>query len=81
MIRLDTCTLLWLVLDQSRLSESAREVMGESAGRIYVSPITAFEIGQKCARGKLELSRSPAEWFPLALRLHGLLEARFSNDP
>jgi PIN domain nuclease of toxin-antitoxin system len=39
--------------------------------------MSAFEIGQKHARGKLELSLPPSEWFPLALKLHGIHEARF----
>ena len=54
MILLDTCTLLWLALDQSGLSPSARLCLSERAGNLYVSAITAFEIGQKCAAGKLK---------------------------
>ena len=77
MILLDTCVLLWLALDQSHLSSTARQTLAAQAGRLWVSPITAFEIGQKHAAGKLELALPPARWFPRALELHGLREARF----
>ena len=46
MILLDTCALLWLALDQSQLSATARQTLAAHAGRLWVSPITAFEIGQ-----------------------------------
>lgn len=46
---------------------------------VKVSPITAFEIGQKAARGKLQLNLPPEKWFPLALELHGLREAAFHS--
>ncbi len=80
MILLDTCTLLWLTLDQTGLSERAKALLRANPGSLYVSPITAFEIGQKYARGKLELSLPPDTWFELALHLHGLKEARLDSQ-
>lgn len=80
MILLDTCALLWLALDQSQLSPTARQTLAAHAGRLWVSPITAFELGQKYAAGKLELALPPARWFPRALELHGLRESRFDAD-
>jgi PIN domain nuclease of toxin-antitoxin system len=79
MILLDTCTLLWLALDPSKLSPSAHARLADPAERVWVSAITAFELGQKHAKGSLELNLPPAEWFSRALvshRLHALaLEA------
>lgn len=72
MILLDTCTLLWLTIDQTGLSERARLCLQEHAGQLSVSAISAFEIGQKAASGKLKLKLKPAAWFPKACELHGL---------
>ncbi|MBC8126730.1 MAG: type II toxin-antitoxin system VapC family toxin [Gloeobacteraceae cyanobacterium ES-bin-144] len=72
MILLDTCTLLWLVLDQSGLSSRAKQKIQEQAGSLHVSAISAFEIGQKASSGKLKLKLKPVAWFPRACELHGL---------
>ncbi len=72
MLLLDTCTLLWLTSDQSKLSQAARQVLSANAGHLYVSAISGFEIAQKVAKGKLALPRPPTQWMELALRLHGL---------
>jgi PIN domain nuclease of toxin-antitoxin system len=72
MFLLDTCTLLWLVNDQSKLSPAATRAISTNAQELYVSAISGFEIAQKFARGRLVMSRSPAEWMKLALQLHGL---------
>ena len=72
MILLDTCTLLWLVLDQSGLSQRAKDRLRQHAGTLHVSAVSAFEIGQKAASGKLRLKLKPAIWFPRACELHGL---------
>jgi PIN domain nuclease of toxin-antitoxin system len=78
-ILLDTCVLLWLAIDQTGLSEASRLILRSHAGQLYVSPISAFEIGQKVAQGKLELQLSPGQWFPRALELHGLAETSFHS--
>ena len=71
-ILLDTCALLWLTLDQSGLSLRARRCLHDHAGSLHVSAVTAFEIGQKVAAGKLQLKMTPGVWFPRACQLHGL---------
>ena len=72
MILLDTCALLWLATDHALLSEEARRLIRRHAGALFVSTISAFEIGTKHRKGKLTLSRAPSEWFPLALEVHGI---------
>lgn len=79
MILLDTCTLLWLVSDQKKLSEHAIQIIRESIGTIFVSAITAFEIGVKCGKGLLKLPSPPSVWFEEALELHGLVEIPVSS--
>lgn len=80
MILLDTCTLLWLATDQAALSNVARAEILKSAGSIYVSSISAFEIAIKAKKGKLILPKPPLEWFKLALSLHGLSEIHINAD-
>ena len=72
MLLLDTCTLLWLTSDQTKLSSVARQALSDNTGHLYVSAISGCEIAQQVAKGKLVLSRPPAQWMGLALRLHGL---------
>lgn len=74
MILLDTCTLLWLADDQSRLSERARELIEQNPDSLFVSAISAFEIGLKSRAGRLALPMDPKEWFRRAIEQHGLLE-------
>ncbi len=68
---LDTCGLLWLVEGGGRLSAAARERL-ENAPVLYISAISAFEIGLKCSSGKLRLPVLPAEWFETVVDHHGL---------
>lgn len=74
MILLDTCTLLWLVAGADRLSAAARERLREGAGELFVSAISAFEIGVKQRKGKLALPMDAERWFTRAVEFHGLLE-------
>lgn len=80
MIVLDTCTLLWLTSEPEALSGKAIRTIRQHRGAVFVSAISAFEIGQKAARKKLTLPVSVSDWFPRALRLHGLLECPVTGD-
>ena len=72
MLLLDTCAFLWLVADQRRLSERAKNLIRQNAADLYVSAITAFEIGVKHRKGALSLPFSPKEWISEALEHHGI---------
>ncbi len=74
MTLLDTCTLLWLVSGSDRLHPTARQTILANRGQLFVSAISAFEIGIKTAKGRLALPLPPQEWFERALRFHGLRE-------
>lgn len=39
-----------------------------------MSAISAFEVGTKHRRGSLALPSEPRDWYPQAIRLHGLQE-------
>ena len=71
---LDTCTLLWLASTPRRLPPKVRRVIANNAGNLFISAITAFEIGIKHRRGALELPLAPDEWIAQALDHHGVQE-------
>ena len=65
-VLLDTCTLLWLVGEQSRLSDRAKTLI-IGADSVGVSSISAFEIALKHRKGRLELPFDPTDWRQKAL--------------
>ena len=68
---LDTCALLWLAEGSPRLSKVARGRVREAA-IVYVSAISAFEVGLKHRAGKLVLPLPPQEWFASVIDHHAL---------
>ena len=79
MTLLDTCTLLWLVADPSKLSDAAKEVLSKEDELLFVSAITAFEIGLKHRKGRLSLPMEPDDWYQQVLSFHGLGEIQVSG--
>src|ERR1051325_10175242 len=71
MILLDSCVLIWLAADQSQISALAK---AELEKRVFISAISAFEIGQKAAAGKLKLPSPIDIWFPAIIKQHMLEE-------
>ena len=74
MLLLDTCTLLWLAGDPTKLSGHAADLIRHHADGLFVSAISAFEIAVKHRRGGLRLPMEPQEWIPAALKHHGVNE-------
>lgn len=68
---LDTCALLWLAGGHARLSRELLEVI-DLADRVYLSPISAWEISLKVARGQLALPLEVEGWFGRVTEHHGL---------
>ena len=77
---LDTCAVLWLARDASRLGRTALESVRESPDTLYVSAISAFEIGVKHRKGKLDLDMSPEDWWRLAVNHHQLQVLPVTDD-
>lgn len=74
MFLLDTCALLWLASGDRALSKAAREAIGSPNAPLYVSAISAFEIGVKERRGALKLPLAADRWYAQALAHHGVEE-------
>ncbi len=52
---LDTHTFLWFILDDLKLSTTARDLIVDPTNDIEVSPATSWEIAIKISLGKYEL--------------------------
>jgi PIN domain nuclease of toxin-antitoxin system len=66
--------MIWLAADEP-VAASATAAMDEAYRRdeaVWVSPISAWEIGILAARGRMALSTSPQAWFRKALAQIGV---------
>lgn len=68
---LDTCAFIWLATGDGRLSRFAREAIS-AADCVFVSPISAWEIGQKHRQGKLRLPMTPQKLFDAVVERYAL---------
>ena len=73
---LDTHTFLWWNLDHPRLSDTAREIIGDGRNDIYLSVASAWEIAIKTVRGRLMLPEAPDRYVANRMQYH-----RFSGLP
>ena len=81
-VLLDTCALIWLVQDEP-LAKQATELLHEAYARkndVYLSPITAWEVGLLVSRGRLQISMSPQNWFERASTAPGVRLAQMQPD-
>ena len=62
---LDTHTLLWVLFEDEKLSDTAKEIISNSENEIFVSIITYWEIALKYGIGKLQLENITPEEIPL----------------
>ncbi len=60
---LDTCTLLWFIDDNFRLSNRAKSIIESPDSLIYLSLACIWELAIKSGSGKLELVEPPFSRF------------------
>lgn len=85
-VLLDTCALIWLI-NGDRLDDAATDAIlaaGHADG-IYVSPVSAWEIGllsqpRAAHRSPLRFVPDPRAWFARAMTTPGLRSAALTND-
>lgn len=73
-ILLDTCSFLWILTDDERLSPKAREVFLDKDNECYLSAVSAWEISLLHALGRLHLPQAPERFVPRQRELHGISE-------
>lgn len=61
---LDTCTFLWIISDDPRLSSRARSAYLDEDNEVLLSAVSAWEIAVKNALGKLPLPEPPERFVP-----------------
>jgi PIN domain nuclease of toxin-antitoxin system len=79
---LDTCAVIWVAEDQP-ISERAALALDEAHAAdqfVYVSPITAWEVGLLVARGRLTTMIKPQLWFERLLDVPNVRLADMSPD-
>ena len=77
---LDTCALLALQDGGAVLSEEARTQLELPGSLVFISAISAFEIGQKRAAGKLALPFEASKWFAAMLKQHQVQEIPVTSE-
>lgn len=77
---LDTCAAIWIANDQPIAKDARDAVVGalEAEEPVFVSPITAWEIGIMASRGRISLRMSPEKWFERLLEQPGVALADMS---
>lgn len=70
-VLLDTHTLLWWVIGDSRLSNRAHDVLSSHQSEIFVSAASAWEVATKVRLGKLPGAEKLAAEFPERIELLG----------
>jgi PIN domain nuclease of toxin-antitoxin system len=71
---LDTCAAIWLAEDEP-MEAAALKALDQAAAQqqpVFISPMTAWEIGLLNARGRLTMSMSPQAWFDALLAVPGI---------
>ncbi len=79
---LDTCAVIWVAEDEP-ISERAVLALDEAHATdqfVYVSPITAWELGLLVARGRLTTIIKPQLWFERLLDVPNVRLADMSPD-
>jgi PIN domain nuclease of toxin-antitoxin system len=71
---LDTCAVIWVANDEPIGKEARSAIVAALMADewIYVSPITAWEVGLLAARGRIGLRMSPDKWFDRLLGAPGI---------
>ena len=74
---LDTCATIWITNEAPISGEVSDAILRarEREEPIYVSPITAWELGLLVSRGRMNLLMPPERWFFRLLQAPGLLLA------
>jgi PIN domain nuclease of toxin-antitoxin system len=70
---LDTCSLLWFLTNDSKLSLHVRTVIEDATNERWLSPISLMEIALKVRIGKLPLPSPYPVMFPSLLDLNKIV--------
>src|SRR6201996_9657569 len=79
---LDTHTAIWVTEDKpiASAATAAIDAAHQTGTTIFVSAITAWEIGMLVSRNRLGLAIRPERWFQRLLAIPGIQQADLSPD-
>ena len=77
---LDTCTFVWFLTNSYDLSSEARVAIMNPASQVYLSVVSAWEIGRKWSKGDLTLPGHPATVIPAARRAAGISALELTEE-
>jgi PIN domain nuclease of toxin-antitoxin system len=77
---LDTGVWLWSLHEPERLSRAARKILEDPVQEIFLSSVTAWEIGIKSASGKLRLPEPATSYVPRRMAEQGLRPLQISHQ-
>ena len=60
---LDTCAIIWWLRDQLEATTKAEIEQAGAAGRLYASPVSAWEIGLLSRKSGYAFPPDPKSWF------------------
>lgn len=69
---LDTCAVIWVAQGERLREPAASELKRKRKAPLFVSPITAWEIGTLVSKGKISLAIDPEAWFASFCELPGV---------
>ena len=69
-ILLDTCTFLWIITDDSRLTSKVKALFVSPENEVYLSVVSTWEIAVKYKLGKLPLPEAPDRYVPQKREQH-----------
>lgn len=71
-VLLDTCTFLWMITDDTRLSQQAKTLFVDPENDVYLSVASTWEIAIKYSLNKLSLPKPPQEYIPSKRQEHDI---------
>lgn len=79
---LDTHAAIWITEDQpiAKQATDAIDAVYRAGGSVFVSAITAWEVGLLVSRNRLSLVAKPERWFQRLLSIPGVKLADLSPD-
>jgi PIN domain nuclease of toxin-antitoxin system len=80
MLLLDTHVWFWSLAAPDRLGRKVRSQLLQKRGRIWLSPISVFELLVLAERGRVRLDAEPRVWVREALERAPLQEAALNHE-
>ena len=65
----DTCTCIWIINNERMRPDAVKMIDGafDQGAKVFVSPITAWEIGIQARKGRFPSTLSPRRWLEVLL--------------